>query len=51
MRQFDLPGMSCETVGQALINGANTCIVNGAETDVCDADLHLSSRLEVELLG
>lgn len=51
VRQFDLPGMSCDTVGQALINGANTCVVNGADSELCDAALSLGSRLEVELLG
>lgn len=51
VRQFDLPGMSCSTVGQALINGANTCVVGGSDSDVCDTALSLGSRLEVELLG
>ena len=51
VRQFDLPGMACDTVGQALINGANTCVVDGADSPVCDAALSLSSRISVELLG
>lgn len=51
VRQFDLPGRACDTVGQALINGANTCIVDGTQSAVCDDALSLSSRLEVELLG
>ena len=51
VRQFDLPGRACSTVGQALINGASTCKVAGAESDVCRAALTLSSRLDVELLG
>lgn len=51
VRQFDLPGMACDTVGQALINGANTCIVDGIESGICQDALTLGSRLSVELLG
>ena len=51
VRQFDLPGVTCDTLGQALINGASTCTVNGAESKVCDEALSLGSRLSVELLG
>lgn len=51
VRQFDLPGTSCATVGQALINGASSCVVGGAESDLCQSTLSLGSRLPVELLG
>lgn len=51
VRQFDLPGMTCSVVGQALINGASTCVVDGTESRVCRDGLSLSSRLSVELLG
>lgn len=51
VRQFDLPGMACDTVGQALINGANSCVVDGVESGVCHEALSLGSRLAVELLG
>ena len=51
VRQFDLPRISCDAIGQTLINGANTCLVDGSESDVCDAMLSLSSRIPVELLG
>lgn len=51
VRQFDLPGMTCDAVGQALINGASSCVVDGAESGVCHESLSLSSRLAVELLG
>lgn len=51
VRQFDVPGMACDTVGQALINGANACVVDGAESGVCQDGLSLGSRLAVELLG
>ena len=51
VRQFDLPGISCGSVGKALINGANTCVVGGVESLVCQKALTLESRLAVELLG
>ncbi|NVO54204.1 hypothetical protein HW561_00160 [Rhodobacteraceae bacterium B1Z28] len=51
VRQFILPGMSCDTVGQALINGASSCVVNGSESEICREALSLSSRVDMELLG
>lgn len=51
VRQFELPEMACDTVGQALINGASSCVVDGVESRVCDDALSLGSRIAVELLG
>lgn len=51
VRQFDVPGISCDGMGQALINGSNTCSVAASESEICDSALQLSSRLTVELLG
>ena len=51
VRQFDLPQISCAGIGQALINGANSCTVDGSESGICDSALTLGSRLDVELLG
>ncbi|MEX0283305.1 MAG: hypothetical protein AB3N23_01710 [Paracoccaceae bacterium] len=51
VRQFDLPGMTCDGVGQTLINGANTCIVDGADSPVCQDALSLSSRVSIGLIG
>ncbi len=51
VRQFDLPDRTCDSIGKALINGANTCIVDGVESGVCDKALTLESRISVELLG
>lgn len=51
VRQFDLPGMTCDSVGRTLINGASSCVVNGAQNDICQSALSLSSRVNVELLG
>jgi len=51
VREFELPETTCNTVGQVLINGANSCVVNGTGSEVCDQALSLTSRLAVELLG
>ena len=51
VRQFDLPGIGCDVVGKALINGANSCVVDGADSPVCHDALTLSSRTDVELIG
>lgn len=51
VRQFDVQGMTCDAVGQVLINGASSCVVDGTENEICDKSLSLGSRLDVELLG
>lgn len=51
VRQFDVPGMTCDSIGQTLINGVNSCIVNGAENSVCGDGLQLNSRITIKLLG
>lgn len=51
VRQFDVADLECGSIGQALINGANSCEVAGSESDVCDGSLSLGSRIDVELLG
>jgi len=51
VREFDVPNMACENVGQVLINGVSKCSIDGADSGVCAEELTLSSRLDVELLG
>ena len=51
VRQFDVQGMTCAGVGRVLINGINTCTVEGEKSGVCKTSLSLSSRIPVELLG
>ncbi|MBE1291734.1 MAG: hypothetical protein GJ677_04510 [Rhodobacteraceae bacterium] len=51
VRQFDVPGMTCASIGQTLINGVNSCIVNGTENSVCSDGLQLNSRITIKLLG
>ncbi len=51
VRQFDVPATACDGIGQTLINGTNTCTVNGAQSDICSDGLTLSSRITIKLLG
>ncbi len=51
VRQFDLTGRTCDSVGQVLINGTSACVVDGAESEICHNALTLSSRTDMELLG
>lgn len=48
VRRFALPELPCSTIGKVLINGANTCVVNGSESDICMQALSLNSRVDVE---
>jgi len=47
VRQFDVPGLVCESLGRVLINGVSDC--GGAEG--CGAALTLGSRTAVEVIG
>ncbi len=51
VRQFVIPGTSCEAIGQVLFNGADTC--DGAEipAQACTTGLTLSTRTEIEVTG
>ncbi|GGG62363.1 hypothetical protein GCM10011415_05790 [Salipiger pallidus] len=50
LRQFVVPGLQCDALGQVLINGAATCEAEaGAAT--CTEGLSLSSRTDVEMMG
>lgn len=51
VRQFGLPDLNCDSIGRVLINGANSCVVDGSESDICATGLNLTSRIDVELLG
>ncbi|MGA9253692.1 MAG: hypothetical protein WBV78_19175 [Roseobacter sp.] len=51
VRQFDVPGVTCASVGRILINGSSTCSADGTESELCANSLSLSSRIAVELLG
>lgn len=51
VRQFDVRSMNCENLGQALINGTSSCLIDGTQSDLCETSLKLDSRIDVELLG
>lgn len=51
VRQFDLSGVSCGGVGLVLVNGVASCEGAGLSPEVCEANLSLSSRTEIEVDG
>lgn len=51
VRQFQVPETSCDRLGQVLINGVDTCALDGAQSGVCQAALTLSSRVKIGLEG
>lgn len=51
VRQFDVPGTTCSTLGRVLINGANKCTVGESESGACASSLSVTSRIDLELLG
>ncbi|MBU2961790.1 hypothetical protein KO516_13390 [Citreicella sp. C3M06] len=50
LRQFVVPGLQCDALGQVLINGAATCEAD-AGADACTSALTLTSRTGVEMMG
>lgn len=51
VRQFTVPGIACDGLGQVLINGAHTCDAAELDEDACDAGLILDSRTAIEVIG
>ena len=54
VRQFVVPQLNCDTLGQVLINGAQTCETDTETTaveDFCGKALNLRSRIDVEVIG
>lgn len=51
VRQFMVPGLECASLGQLLINGAETCAGEGVSTDFCTTGLELRSRTGIEVVG
>jgi hypothetical protein len=47
VRQFDIPGLACDSLGRVLINGVSDC--GGA--DGCGDALEFGSRTDVEVIG
>lgn len=51
VRQFVVPGLACDGLGQVLINGAETCAGEGLDAAACTDGLELRSRTSVQVLG
>lgn len=51
VRQFVLPDMSCEGLGQVLFNGATDCEAGELGPEACTQDLDLRTRTDVEVIG
>lgn len=51
VRQFDVPGLTCNSVGRVLVNGIETCTGNDLTKATCSDNLDLSSRTGVEVIG
>ena len=51
VRQFSVTGLTCEGLGQVLINGAHTCEAPGLPASACEADLKLETRTKIEVIG
>jgi len=51
VRQFDLGGVACESVGSVLLNDVHACTGPGLTPEICAVGLRWSSRTDVEVLG
>lgn len=51
VRQFDLPGIDCGSVGSVLVNGAANCDGEGVEPGACMEGLKTRSQSGVEIEG
>ncbi|MCX7567411.1 hypothetical protein OS189_13755 [Sulfitobacter sp. F26169L] len=51
VRQFSVPQITCDQLGQIIFNGANTCDVENSEVSVCETGLLLSTRADIEVSG
>ena len=51
VRQFTVPGVACDGLGQVLINGAHTCEAPELAETACEAGLTLNTRTNIEVIG
>lgn len=51
VRQFDLSGVGCASVGRVLLNDVHACTGANLTPEVCAARLRWSSRTDVEVVG
>lgn len=50
-RQFDLPGLTCDSLGRVLLNAAAQCSGAGVAPGACMSGLRLTSRVGIEVAG
>lgn len=46
VRQFDLPRLSCDRIGQVLINAVGTCMAHGLPPAACTDAMQVASRVD-----
>ena len=51
VRQFDLAGVDCASVGRVLLNDVHACTGADLTADICAASLRWTSRTDVEVMG
>ncbi|WP_299848313.1 hypothetical protein [uncultured Roseovarius sp.] len=51
VRQFAVPGTTCENLGQILINGVHACAAPELSEDACETGLQLRTRTDIEVTG
>ncbi|SEK38547.1 hypothetical protein SAMN05421666_1623 [Roseovarius nanhaiticus] len=51
VRQFVIPGMACDAIGQVLFNGTSVCASASLAPGACTNDLELSSKTDIEVTG
>lgn len=51
VRQFQVPNVSCDSLGMVLVNGADTCSGDGLDPATCESTLSVSSRTNIALEG
>ena len=51
VRQFNVPSLACDALGQVLVNGVADCSGTGVDLDTCTKALDYSTRIDVELAG
>lgn len=51
VRQFDLAGVQCASLGRVLLNGVHACTGLNLTADICAAGLRWTSRIEIEVVG
>lgn len=51
VRQFTVPGLTCENLGRILINGAHACDAAELDASACEAGLVVDTRTDIEVIG